>query len=179
MTVKTASGQFLTKQSLLQPHSNLQITIPVDGHDFFVFSSSTNTTNSSPSSPSSPSIDSISVIPTDSVEKEKKSLAPGAFISYSFPYEDGSYVWSNAAQLSLEQGKALFSLEKADQLLIPVYNASSRMNESFVPVRLARQEEDGVAVMVVTPFAVVKNGLSVPVWINVGTSEQVCSEWNK
>ena len=182
-TVKTTSGQLLTKQSLLQPHSVLQTTLPVDGHDFFVSSSSSpsTTTTAATTATTSTSMDARPVTststqstPSTAVNKEKKSLAPGAFISYSFLYDDGCFVWSNAAQLSLEQGKSLFSLEKADRLLIPVYNATTRMNESFVPVRVARQEEGGVAVMVVTPFAVVKNRLSVPVWIRVGTSEQVC-----
>ena len=167
--VKSTSGQLLTKQSLLEPHSVLQTTLPADGCDFFASSSS---------SSSSSSVDSTSVTSTSttSLNQEKKSLVPEAFISYSFPYEDGSFVWSNAAQLSLEQGKSLFTLDKADQLLIPVYNATSRVNESFVPVRVVRQEEDGVAVLVVTPYAVVKNKLSVPVWISVGTSEQVCNK---
>ena len=109
---------------------------------------------------------------------EKKLPIPGAFLSYSFLYDDGCFVWSNAAQLSLESGKSLFSLEKADKLLIPVYNATSKMNESFVPVRVAKQEEEGVTAMVVTPFAVVRNQLSVPVWISVGTSVQVGSSKN-
>ena len=163
--VRTSSGQLLNQQLRLEAHSACEATLPVDGKDFFV---------------PSPSLSSLS---TESEEKVGMKMTPsGAFISYSFVYHDNDdnndnntkdCVWSNTSQMNVEREGGLLSLEKGERVLIPVYNSITRSNEAFVPVRVAKKEEEGVGVVVVTPFAVVKNQLNIPVWIRVGSSEQV------
>lgn len=162
--VRTSSGQLLNQQSRLEAHSSCEATLPVDGKDFFVPSS-------------------LSALSTESETKAGRKMTPsGAFISYSFVYHENNKndedsnacVWSNTSQMNVEREGGLLSLEKGERVLIPVYNSITRTNDAFVPVRVAKKEEEGVGVVIVTPFAVVKNQLNTPVWIRVGSSEQVC-----
>lgn len=146
--VRTSAAGLLTRQTSCLPHSMTPVTLPVAGEDYHALSAV---------SPVSP---------------RPESINRCAVISCSLVYDNSTCIWSNAVQVSLE-GLSLLEIEKGDRMLIPVYNPLTRSNESFIPMRVSRQQEKGVGVIVFTPSVLLKNQLDRMVWVQIGDSEQV------
>ena len=144
---RSQSGVLHTQFCLMAAHSSGNLTISVDGSDFNAVSLT-------------------SPAPDDLEESTPKRVVERqSHIALALGSSADSAAWSSSLLVSLEP-ESFFTIVRNEVILVPVYNASTRTNDCFYPIRVDTKTIDGVDTIVFSPFAVLTNSLREAILVN-------------
>lgn len=143
---RSQSGVLHTQFCFMAAHSSGDLTIAVEGSDFNAVSLT-------------------SPAPDELEEAKPKRMERQSHLALALGSSAESAAWSSSLLVSLEP-ESFFAISRNEPILVPVYNASSRTNDCFFPIRVDSQTINGVETVIFSPFAVLTNSLKEAILVN-------------
>ena len=143
---RSHGGVLHTQFCLMAANSSGDLSISVDGSDFNAVSFT-------------------SPAPDDAKEVKSKQSERQSHLALALGSSADSAAWSSSLLVSLEP-ESFFKIVRNETILVPVYNASTRTNDCFYPIRVDTKEMNGVDTIIFSPFAVLTNSMKETLLVN-------------